>query len=213
MRKIHNRRMIAGLLFGVAILTGCGGGAKVPDTVESSSLIIEKDGQITAHVVDTFDKDYYDLDGLKDMAEEDLKNFNDAQSSDAAVTLERVEMVPESSDVVVTYRFPGTDAYGKFTGSNLYFGTIGEAADAGYDFDGINQMLFSVTGDKSMVSSDLLKSGMDKKHVILLEEGTRVYCPYKVALISENADVMEDGSIDTSGIFREEYPVIIVLDK
>jgi hypothetical protein len=206
---------MAGLMLCVMVLAGCGA-AQVPDVVENTSLIIAKDGAVTSHIVDVFDKDYYDLNGLREMALEETDAYNTAhQSADAAlVTVERVEGLPgDDSTVVVTYSYDSADTYSDYNGCKLFYGTVQDATAAGYSFDKMNQVLFDTKGEKSIVSTSLSEGKMAQKHVILLEEPTRVYCPYKVAYVSENAEIKDDGSIDTTGVFAEEYPVIIVLDK
>ena len=57
-------------------LTGCGQAAKLPETVENTSLVVEKDGKVTSYLVNTFDKDFYNLDGLTQMVEEEAEEFN-----------------------------------------------------------------------------------------------------------------------------------------
>lgn len=215
MKRIHNLGGMAGLLLGAAVLAGCGG-AKLPDTVENTSLSIEKTGEITSYTVGVFDREYYDLDELETMGREEVAAYNTAhQTGDVApLFLEQVARLPgDDGMVVVSYRYDSAETYGSFNGRTLFYGTVEQAVKAGYDFEGLNQVLFDTKGEKSIVSAQLETDGMAKKHVILLEEQTRVYCPYKVAYISENADALEDGSIDTTGIFETEYPVIIVLDK
>jgi hypothetical protein len=213
MAGIHNQKVIAGMVLCSMVLTGCGA-AKVPDVVTETSLVIEKDGKVTSHLVDVFDKDYYDLHGLREMAQEEADAYNTAHGAEdaAPVTVERVESLPgDDSTVVVTYSYDSADTYEDYNGSSLFYGTAQQAEQAGYQLDETNQVLWDTKGEKSIVSTELGEGKLAQKHVILLEEQTRVYCPYQVAYISEDAVVQEDGSIDTTGIC--EYPVIIVLDK
>ncbi len=213
MTGLHNRKVITGLAVCLLTFVGCGG-TKIPETVENNSIIINGDGTVTSHVVGVFDKDYYDLDGLRKMAQEEAASYNTAnqQGDVTPVVVERVEALPnDDGSVIVTYLYDKPETYADCNGVRLFYGTVEEAGQAGYDFEALNQVLFDTKGKKSILSADL--KNMAKKHVILFEEQTRVYCPSKVAYISENAKVTEDGSIDAAGVFPEEYPVIIVLEK
>ncbi len=213
MAGLHNGKVMAGLMLCVFMTAGCGV-AKVPDNVEANSLIIDKEGAVTVHIVDVFDKDYYNLEGLRKMAQSEASSYNTANQtgSETPVKLERVEALPGGDNaVVVTYVYDGAETYADYSGNAFFYGTVAEAQQAGYDFGKISQVLYDTKGKNSIVSSKL--DEMSKKHVVLLEEKTRVYCPYKVAYTSEAAKVMEDGSIDTAWVTPEEYPVIIVLDK
>jgi len=215
MVRIHRQFLMAGLVTAAALLTACGA-AKVPDKIENSSLIIREDGSVTAYVVDLFDKDYYDIDELARMAREEVAAYNTEHSDgeQEAIQLGEVERLSENGDaVIVSMEYNGAESYKAYNGKLLFYGTVAQARQEGFDFSKLNQVLYNPKRDKSMVSSDLTGDEFAKKHVILLDEQTRVYAPLKVAYMSENAKALEDGSIDTAGISEEEYPVIIVLDK
>lgn len=213
MAGLHNRKVMVCFMVCALMLAGCGA-AKVPETVEVTSLVIDKEGAVTSHIVGVFDRQFHSVDKLKKMAQEEVAAYNTANQTGnvSPVTLERVEsLAGNDGSVIVTYLFDGAQTYEKYNGNSFFYGTVEEAEKDGYHFDKMNQVLYDTKGDKSIVSSNI--SSMTKKHVIILSEQTRVYAPYKVAYISESAKTMEDGSIDTTGVSEEEYPVIIVLDK
>lgn len=214
MMRLHSRNVMTGLaICTVMSLVGCGV-AKLPENVESNSLVIDQSGTVTSYTLGVFDREYYDLGELETMGREEVAAYNTAhqKGEDTPLVLEKVEEVSEGEGLVmVSYRYDSAETYQTYNERTLFYGTVEQAVSAGYDFVGVNQVLMDPKGQKSMVASGL--QNMTKKHVILLEEATRVYCPYKVAYFSENAKALEDGSIDTTGIFAEEYPVIIVLDK
>lgn len=215
MRKLHNRKQIAGWMLCLLIFAGCGA-AKIPDTVSDTSLIIDKDGGITSYIAGVLDRDYYDLNDLKKMAQEEVAAYNTAnQTGERALVVLKDVQVPEAGgqSVLVSYSYDSADTYQDYTGNLFFYGTVDEAGKAGWQFEELNQMLYDTKGKKSIVSKELSAANMAKKHVILLAEGTRVYCPYKVAYISESAEALDDGSIATAGVLPAEYPVIIVLDK
>ena len=213
MKAIHNRKWIAGIVLGLVFLSGCQGAAKAPEQVEQNSLVLRQNGGLTAYIVDVFDKSYYDVDGLKAMAEEEVSSYNSTHTGEKdSVTLNGIETGADGSLVVVSYDFAGAGAYASFMGTRLFYGTVAEAEQAGYRFGDMNQILVSPSGNKSIVT-DSLGTELSGKHVALVEEGTNVYCPYKVAYISENAVVMEDGSINTAGVYEDKYPAVIVMEK
>ena len=78
MRQNRIKKFLTAGLSGLLILslTGCGQAAKLPETVENTSLVVEKDGKVTSYLVNTFDKDFYNLDGLTQMVEEEAEEFN-----------------------------------------------------------------------------------------------------------------------------------------
>ena len=61
MRQNRIKKFLTAGLSGLLILslTGCGQAAKLPETVENTSLVVEKDGKVTSYLVNTFDKDWW----------------------------------------------------------------------------------------------------------------------------------------------------------
>lgn len=215
MKGIHIRKIWVGLALGAVMLAGCGV-AKVPDTIVETSLVIDRDGSVTSHFVGVFDKAYYDLNGLRKMAQEEVAAYNTAgqKGNDAPVVLDQVAEIPESGDsVIASYVFDSARTYENYTGNLLFYGTLGDALEDGFNLAGLGQRLYDVKGSDSIGSKELISAKMAGKHVVILAEGTRVYCPYKIAYLSETASVMEDGSVSTTGVLPEDYPVIIVLSK
>ena len=92
---IHNRRWMAGLLVGMAVLAGCGT-PKVPDSVEQTSLIIDAKGGVVSHMVDVFDKSHYNIDELRDMANKEVADYNTANQSGTVVPVTVTSVVPLS---------------------------------------------------------------------------------------------------------------------
>lgn len=213
MTALHNRKWMTVLVLGAVLLAGCGA-PTVPDVVEQTSLIIDKEGGVVSHMVDVFDKAHYNLNELREMAGQEVAAFNTANQTGATplVTMNAVETV-EGSKVRVTYSYDSAKTYEAYNNSTLFYGTVAEAKAAGYDFDSLNQVLFDAKGEDSIVSSELDNNKMSDKHVVLLAEKTRVYCPIKVGFASESAVIKEDGSVDTTAVLPEEYPVIVLLDK
>ena len=66
MRHDITKKVISAMLSGVLMLSlaGCGKAAKLPETVVNTSLVVEKNGKVVSYLVNTFDKDFYSLDGL-----------------------------------------------------------------------------------------------------------------------------------------------------
>ena len=245
MRGIHSgkTKMWTALCIMAACALLCAGCADsgVPDNISQNSIVIDKDGKITSHIVTEFDEEYYNIDDLKRMMQEDLAAHNTANQTGGTppIVLESVELMEEnSSSVLVTHSYDCAETYEKYTENRLFYGTIEEAMDAGYDFAGINQMLFAVNGDSSMNSEELEAQNMRQKHVIILTDipdgmmldeekdseyfsyvmsylmkSTMVYCPSNALYVSEDADAVNKKEICTSGLSDETNPTIIVLEK
>lgn len=188
------------ICFLIMMLAGCGG-AGVPDTVETTTICIDKKGGVTYYLAGAFDREYYQLEELTTMAEKEAAEFCESAGA-SAVKVEKVELVPEGGDkVVITYRFDGCEAFEGFNNSGLFYGTVGEAKDAGYAVDVV---LTNEKGEELPLNAD-----MDRR-VIITDAKALVYCPSKVTGVSVGAALKEDGSVDTTAA---EGTVMILLKK
>lgn len=195
------------LLLAMLALAGCGQ-AKVPDTVNVTSLVVSDQGEVTYYLADTFDKDYYNITDLTAMAMEEADSYNSEHltGDGAPVTVEKVEALDDgNATVVVTQKFSTVDAFAKFNDSSLFYGTVGEAIAAGYDMD----VILTNVKDGSLITKDDIAAQIDK-HVLITGEQAVIYCPYKVAYTSDEAVYQDNGTVDATDA---EDPVVILMKK
>ena len=195
-------RIAAVICLCLIFLTGCGV-AKVPDVVDTPSVAVSKEGEVTVWQVGLFDRSDYILSELQSMAVEEAGRFNSAQGKEAAVAVEKVEALEDGSGkVVVAYRFDGWESCTAFLEEELFYGTVADARFRNLA-EGIS--LKSVK-DGTPLSEEQLAQEADG-HVIITDMKANVYCPGKVTYISDGAEVNQDGSIDTSGADGTVYIV------
>lgn len=176
-------------------LTGCGE-AKVPDVIDAPTVSIGKKGQITVWQVGEFDRADYILSELKDMAVEEATQFNIAMQKNAAVAVESVEALQDGSGrVMVVYKFDGWESCGEFLEEDLFFGTVKEAALKGFN----TNVSMKGAKDGAVFTGEQLKQSGDK-YLVITDMKANIYCSGRVAYISGDAALNEDGSVDTSGV-------------
>lgn len=195
-------RLAVALCLCIVFLSGCGE-AKVPDIVDTPSVAVSKEGEVTVWQVGLFDKADYVLSELQAMATQEAAQFNSASGREAAVTVDKVEALEDGSGkVVVAYRFDGWESAAGFLEEELYFGTASQAAQegrtAGMALEGVK--------DGAPYSEEQLRQDADG-NVVITGIKANIYCPGKVTHVSPGATVNPDGSIDTSGT---EGPVCIL---
>lgn len=189
------RKFAAVVLALAALLTGCGQ-PEGPETVDGTTVVVDKNGGITYYLVGYFGKEYYSLSELTAMAEEETAEFNAEKVSGEgqAVTVASVGLLEsDESQAVVTYGFDGGSSFAEFTGSRFFFGTVNEALSQGYSLDGV---LASVK-DGSVRTEEQLKEDGEKRLLITDTEAV-IYCPSKVTYLGGGGQLKEDGSVDTS---------------
>ncbi len=210
MRQNRIKKFLAAGLSGLLILalTGCGQTAKLPETVVNTSLVVEKDGKVTSYLVNTFDKDFYTLDGLEEMVREEAEEFN-AAHKDAeaeAMTVRSVQMLDGGAMVQVVQEFDSADSYAEYNEQDLFYGTRVEALAQGLN---VNLELVNVA-DGTPADSEKLNKALEKNHLIITNASAYIYCPYPVLYVSEGVVMGEDGYVDAS---QSDGVVTILMKK
>ena len=192
----------------VLLLSGCGGNASAKGTTQTG-LTVERDGQVVFYIVDSFDKGYYDIDELRDMAQKEVEAHNDLSSSGGAgsVSLENVaRMEGDGQRVRVVYRFSDSAAYSAFQNETLYYETVEQAIQSRHIFSGA--VLFN--GGETITLDEENQKKMAGRHILVTDAATKINLPYGVAYYSEGVQLMEDGSVDTS---QCKDPAVLLLKK
>lgn len=126
MRRWKSGACVLAALF---LLTACG---EEKLSVDTNTLYIKKDGTVTEAAFELFDKEYYDAAELQSFVEEEVKNYN-YRNVKEAVTVERVEVKDNVAAAYLNYQ--SVEDYIAFNDAEMFFGTVKEAMDAGYNFE------------------------------------------------------------------------------
>lgn len=183
-------------------LAGCGG-ARVPEMPDASSIAVSKDGAVTSWLVDVFDKDYYDIAGLQQMVQQETEAYNAAHASGETfpVTVEAVEALQDGSGkVIVKQQFDSAETFSDYNDAVLFYGTVEQAKAHGYD---LNMELTDVKKGEKLSGPQLAASG--EQHILITDRKAKLYCPGKVTHVSEGAQILADGSVDTTQTSETVY--------
>lgn len=199
------------LILCILLLTGCGQ-TKNPDPVTVSTISVSDKGEITLYLVSDFNKKYYDISELSKMVMEEVEALNSVHKKDGEenpITVTAVEKLggeenlmiedsPERVDnlinkAVVTLHFRDADSYKAYVGTGVFYGTVSQAQEKGYDLD---LELKSVKDNSIIGKNEILEMG--KRHILILEDHMAVYCPGKVLYVSKDAVLNADGTVDTA---------------
>ena len=131
-KKISGR-IISGLLLFAFCLTiaGCEKEASWKKWT-TEQMAVEQDGKIIYGVVDSFEKNYYDLDELTGMVVKEVAEFNAQKKSGDAVpvtVLEVAKLEEDEGKVRVIYQFENGNYFTQFFGEETIYETLGEAVE------------------------------------------------------------------------------------
>ncbi|MBD9082767.1 MAG: hypothetical protein EGR48_04235 [Lachnospiraceae bacterium] len=210
MRQNRMKKCLTTVLSGILVLSlsGCGQTAKLPEEVVNTSLVVEKDGKVISYLVNTFDKDFYSLDGLEEMVKNEAEEFNAAHTDtpEEALTVKTVQALGDGSMVQVVQEFDSADSYAEYNDQDLFYGTRVEALAQG---NPVNKELVNAA-DGTPADPDKLEKVLEKGHLIITNASAYIYCPYPVLYISEGVVMGEDGCVDAS---QSDGVVTILMKK
>ncbi len=186
-KKVGLRALLVLLLCQMMLFAGCAGTVEKQD---ATGIAVDKNGVITGTIVETFEKDYYSVEGLEAMVNEEI-----AEIGNDGITLQTVELIEngeaDGKNVRLIMEYNGYEAYKAFNGKDVFFGTVEEAQNAGYVFlcDFVNDKGEAVNVDK--VSLMDLKASK----VLILEEEILVSLPGKVLYMTAGTELIDNKNI------------------
>lgn len=191
MKKLKAAGILAVLM---VWLTACGSGADAEqETV--NSLILDKDGSVENMIIEGFDKDYYDLDGLNAMIKDSIEQYC-RQNPSADITLKGSEV--SDGQVRVSMKYDSAASYMGYNNKTLFVGTIQEAYSEGYD---LNISLTDVKDSSNTVGKqELLEMG--EKHIVIIQlpstmtDGMRLQCFGEILYISDGVNPVSKKTAD-----------------
>jgi len=191
MKKLKAAGILAVLMIW---LTACGSGADAGQET-MNSLTLDKDGSVENTIIEGFDKDYYDLDGLNTMIKDSIEQYC-RQNPTAEITLKGSEV--SDGQVRVSMKYDSAASYMGYNSKTLFAGTIQEAYSEGYDLD------ISLTDVKDSSNTigkqELLEMG--QKHIVIMElpstmtDGMRLQCFGEILYVSDGVNPVSKKTAD-----------------
>lgn len=166
MKKITALALVVALCFG--LFAACG---KESYDAQTNTVYILKKGKVVSKDVEDFDEDQYKASELEEYAKNTVREYTQEHGK-GSVTFQRLEVKDNTASL--TLKYASAEDYAKFTGTELFTGTITEALEAGYSFE---EEFVDVDGQSHNVSTVLDNSKM------------------KVAIVKGNLNLHVDGEI------------------
>ena len=169
-------------IWGSMLLCGCG--SKSTD-VDETTVIVNKNGKVTDAIVESFDADYYDAAELQSMIDEELVEYGKLSGSKNNAVLSEFTVSKGMARVLIEFATPAD--YASFNGVSFFYGTVGEAYEAGYDLD---VRLKSSTGQDTIGKEELMEMG--KNHIVIINEPVRIQTYGKILFSTANVDMIDE---------------------
>ena len=166
--SIMKKKQIVGLLLtAVMCLAGCSNAV-----IETDTLSLSKDGTATYTIISDFSEDYYDLEELKVMAQDEVTAYGSGvQISEAVV---------EEGILNFQYVFDSLSHYAGFMETTCYQATVEQAIKAGYKSD---THLASAKDGSTILMND---EKIQRHRLFVWNEAVTVRCSGNVLYYSGN---------------------------
>lgn len=201
-------KIAASLAACAMLLAGCSG-TKLPEVIETTTISIDDEGGITSYLVEEFNKEYYNVSELTQMAVEDAAAYNEEHQAGETIPLTVVDVKEISVDggdkVVLQHKYNSDEDYAQYNGSEFFYGTVEEALAEGYDLG----VLLNSVKDNTPLSQEELMKNPAKTYVLVTDAKAAIYCPHKITHVGDGVVYQEDGSVDTTKV----EGVVVVLMK
>ncbi len=172
MKKIKQFLLLA---MSAVLLTGC----SMTFSAEEDCVYVNKKGEILGAIVEDFSEDYYDLDELQAILDEEVSEYN-AENGNNSVKVGSCKVDGGKIKIIMNY-MDWTD-YTNFNGVQFYVGHLYAIQGKSYG-DGVN----FVSKDGTQVGS--LDEIDPELYVIFLEEPIVVQTCGKIEYVSDNVTV------------------------
>lgn len=185
------------ILAAVALLAGCGSSFQPAVT----SLYIQKNGEITQAIVESFEKEYYSDKEFQSMIEKEVDAYN-SNYGEERITIERLEVIDDTLYLLLDFK--DADTYEHYNETYCFSGTIDGALDEGLSFN----MDFK-DAEYEMYSTSEVTEKKNNSVIVLKDEGI-VQLEKPVKYVSNNVEIISEHMVQVMPIEDEdEYAYII----
>lgn len=167
-----------------------------------AAIEITEDGTISSHIVESFDKSYYDEEELTQKVLSEAASYNRA-AGEGAISVEKVAVDNGTATVDMTYE--KAQDYASFNGCVLFLGTANEAKEAGYD---LNTVLSGTKNELETIGMSDILSMTDEK-ILITDMKDPITLNGKAAYISDNVTVSKNLKTVTLDEASEKMAYII----
>ncbi len=176
MKKI---RLLAAMAGAAVFLSACQSA-----DVDTTTIIVEKKGNVVEAIVEDFGESYYDATELETVVNSEIDDYN-AKAGAKPVAMDSFEMDSDKAQVKVKISYASSQDYTQMNERELFCGTVSEAYDAGYQFPDMT----SADGAGTVSAADVLEQG--SKHMVISEEKLNIQVPGKITYVSSGVTIAD----------------------
>lgn len=175
MRRLSLTLLMLSMLFA---MTGCG--RKQADA--EAGLTITKEGRITSVLAGSFEKEYYDVEELREMIQLEVAQYNQ-KAGRQGIELQSLELNGENCVAVLNYQ--SAEDYASYNEVPFFVGTVKEAVDAGVD---LSVTLTAAGKDVAIGRAEI--EAMEDYYLVVWYGDMPVATPGKICYYGDNLQIL-----------------------
>lgn len=201
--------VVIALIILILIGTRCAGGSSDTDTAKeevpvdetASRVQFTKKGALTVTSVESFDKDYYDQTELQEAIDSEVAEYGDGVSAG--------DLTVENGTATLVMRYDSAADYVAFNDQEMFWGTLQEAEDAGYDLSGLSGTTNAQNKDETFGEGTALT--LADNTLIVITEPLDILTPTAILYASSNLTIANSDYATVNGDISEDAPAIVIL--
>lgn len=171
-------------VFCLGLFAGCGETEELRTDI--TNLQINQTGLVTHVMVSDFDKDYYSVQKLQTMIQSEIAEYNE-KFHHGEILLESAALSEtDSGKVIVQMQFSDYSVYSDFNETQLFYGTVAEAKEQGYELDMIS-FISADEADKAVTLSEITQT--DGNHILITNQNMQFILPEKVLYTTDDVEI------------------------
>lgn len=205
--------LVVVILIGVRCAMG-GGNADAqaeaePVAVDESAAHVEftRKGALTVTYVESFDKSYYDETELQTQIDSEIAAYNEENGDHVS----QESLTVEDGKATLVMHYDAASDYQSFNDQEMFWGTLQEAEDAGYDLSGFSGQTNAQNKDETFGEGTALE--LAENSVIVITEPLNVLTATDILYASSNLTIANSDYATVNGDVSESAPAILILDK
>lgn len=175
----------------------------VDETV--SRVEFTKKGELTVTSVESFDKAYYDETELQTQIDSEIAAYNDENGDHVS----QESLTVADGVATLSMQYDSASDYQAFNDQEMYWGTLEEAENSGYDLSGLSGQTNAT--DESETFGEGTARELAENTLIVITEPLDVITATDILYASDNLTIARSDYAKVNGTVSESEPAILIL--
>ncbi len=181
---------------------------EISDFIASTASFTRRGG-VEVTTIETFGKSYYDQNELREAIRDSVDRYN-RDSGAGKELIEWKGLTVRNGVATLILNYKSVADYVAFNEAPMFFGTVRDALEQGYDLKGILSAVSRRNTSKILTQRDF--EGLSSNRLIYVTEKMNLVVPRRILYASGNLRVSADKEAIVNGTISESSPAILILE-